>query len=267
VGFQFLDEAKRVFEFPATATSTQGYLGLAAIIVATILACYLGYRGYKWVSAANQAMQEIKTKPVGRTRSVESGSTFIPGGEPITVTSKLLAGLEFYPSRKELPSIEGVIETAKSSVDVLAFTVEHWADAAGPIAKAVGDDAHIKHFRFILLNPESRFMKEVVELNKRTTIPDRISESLDKLQKIKNGLNDIQKGRLDIRIHDSLPIHSIIAIDAESDSGLIYVENYIHDSAPRQWVTLRISRKEQGELFQKYWQGYQYIWERSKAWS
>jgi hypothetical protein len=206
-------------------------------------------------------------KPALTPRYVESGTPIIPKtGEPIILTSKLLAGIEFYPSRKELPSIESVIETAKSSVDVLAFTVEHWADEAGPIAKSVGDDVHVKHFRFILLSPASRFMKEAVELNKRTTIPNRISESLDKLQKIKNGLNDIQRSRLDIRIHDSLPIHSMIAVDAESDSGLIYVENYIHNSAPGQWATLRISKKEQDTLFQKYWQDYQYVRERSKTW-
>jgi hypothetical protein len=58
VGFQFLDEARRLGQSPMMTAPIQGYIGLFAIIGATVLACYLFYNIYKWVKLANQAIRE-----------------------------------------------------------------------------------------------------------------------------------------------------------------------------------------------------------------
>jgi len=220
-----------------------------------------------WGTAKERVKKaEQRVSPV----SVESGTTIIPSGEPIILTSKLLAGMEFYPSRKELQTqapIEDIIKSARSSVDLLGFTIESWSvGVRDTIRESLRSDKHPKHFRFILLSPASKFLKEADELNQRINLPTRISESLEMLQRIKNELSAVQRGRLDIRIHDSLPIHSIVAVDAESESAVIYVEYYMHGVDSRSWVTLRISKKEQGALFDRYWQSYRYVWERSKSW-
>ena len=60
IGFQFLDEVKRLVLSPTMAASTQAYIGLAAIIGATALACYLFYRAYKWVGTARLAIREME---------------------------------------------------------------------------------------------------------------------------------------------------------------------------------------------------------------
>jgi hypothetical protein len=217
-----------------------------------------------------QGIETIRHKAAepASPRYVESGTPIIPkNGEPIILTSQLLAGMDFYPSRKELQTqapIEDVIKGARSSVDLLGFTIESWSvGVRDTIRKALKDG---KHFRFIILSPAFKSIKEADDLNQRINLQGRISESLRMLQTIKSELSDVERGRLDIRIHDLLPIHSIVAIDAESERGVIYVEYYVYGTDSRSWVTLGISKKEQGALFDRFWQSYRYIWERSKTW-
>jgi hypothetical protein len=244
-------------------TSLAAYWLVLAFVGLTAFPLWVGYQFAIW---RNKKKHE-PTKP-SIPRYVESGTPIIPkNGEPIILTSKLLAGMDFYPSRKELQTqapIEDVIKGARSSVDLLGFTIESWSvGVRDAIRKSLKDG---KHFRFILLSPASKSIKEADDLNQRINLQGRISESLRMLQTIKSELPDVERGRLDIRIHDLLPIHSIVAIDAESESGVIYVEYYMYGTDSRSWVTLSISKKEQGALFDRYWQSYKYVWERSKAW-
>jgi hypothetical protein len=244
-------------------------LGLGFMFAFVVFAGFLVGRRTK----KSQTMQGIEitkhesTKP-SSPRYVESGTPIIPkNGEPIILTSQLLAGMDFYPSRKELQTqapIEDVIKSARSSVDLLGFTIESWSvGVRDTIRKSLKDG---KRFRFIILSPAFKSMKEADDLNQRINLQGRISESLRMLQTIKSELSDVERGRLDIRIHDLLPIHSIVATDAESENGVIYIEYYVYGTDSRSWVTLCISRKEQGALFGKYWQSYKYVWERSKTW-
>ena len=245
-------------------------LGLSFAFAFVVLVAFAAGRRTK-KSQTMQGTETTKHEPTkpSISRYVESGTTIIPkNGEPIVLTSKLLAGMEFYPSRKELQAqapIEDVIQSARSSVDLLGFTLESWSvGVRNTIRESLKDG---KHFRFILLSPASRVITEADELNQRINLQGRISESLRMLQTIKSELSDVQRGYLDIRIHDCLPIHTIVAIDAESESnGVIYVEYYVYGTDPRSWITLRISRKEQGPLFDRYWKSYKCIWDRSKTW-
>jgi hypothetical protein len=264
-------------QIPTQSTILFGTAGLVAIVGSTILGVLLLQRLYKWVKAANRAMQETRvsmpelqktevTHPVS-PRYVESGTPIIPRDvEPTILTSILFAGIEFYPSRKELQArvlLEDLIDSAHSSVDLLGFTLESWSvGVRDTIRKSLKDG---KHFRFIILSPAFKAMKEADDLNQRINLQGRISESLRMLQTIKSELPDVEKGRLDIRTHDLLPIHSIVVIDAESERGVIYVEYYLYGADSRSWVTLSVSKKEQSALFDRYWQSYKYVWDRSKT--
>ena len=73
VGFQFLDEAKKLVQSPTMAASTQGYIGLIAIIGATVLGCYLVYNAYKWVSTARSA--SFKAEILNRKSGYHEGDT------------------------------------------------------------------------------------------------------------------------------------------------------------------------------------------------
>jgi len=226
-----------------------GIAGLIVIIVASILGVILAQHAYRWIKAANRAMQ---TKGMAQVKPEQP--------EPASLSE----GLAFFPSRKGLPTSDDLIKTAQSNIDLLGFTLETWSVMyRAALRKALKDG---RHFRFILLSPASKSIKEADELNQRIDLQGRISGSLRMLQTIKSELSDVERGRLDIRIHDLLPVHSIVAIDAESESGVIYVEYYVYGTDPNSWVSLRISKKEQAALFDKYWQSYKYVWERSKTW-
>ena len=257
-------QALRVVDILASVTEI--WIWVVAVLLG--LAANLLSRGIT-VGTKGQVVETVKPPSEKPLRYVESGTPFVPkNGEPIILTSKLLAGMDIYPSRKELQAqvpIEDIIKSARSSVDLLGFTAESWAvGLKDTIRKSLKDG---KHFRFIILSPAFKAMKEADDLNQGTNLRWRISESLRMLQTIKSELSDVERGRLDIRIHDLLPIHSIVAIDAESESGVIHVEYYVYGADCRSWVTLSISKKEQGALFDRYWQSYKYVWERSKAWA
>jgi hypothetical protein len=248
-------------------TSVVAYWLILAFVGLTAFPLWIGYQFATWRSSKKIESLRRQVSEAASYRSIESGTTIIPNGSPITVTSKLLAGMEFYPSRKELQArvlLEDLVEGAHSSVDLLGFTLESWSvGVRDTIRKSLKDG---KHFRFIILSPAFKCMKEADDLNQKINLQTRISESLGMLQTIKSESSDIERGRLDIRIHDLLPIHSIVVIDAESDRGVIYVEYYVYGTDSRSWVTFSISKKEQSALFERYWQSYKYVWERSKIW-
>jgi hypothetical protein len=95
-------------------------------------------------------------------------------------------------------------------------------------------------------------------------IKGQIQKSLEQLRKLKQSLSDLERGRLDVRTHDLLPFHTIVAVDAKSDSGLLNVEYYIYGTDSQPWISLRISKKNQPQLFEKYWKSYEYVHERSR---
>lgn len=264
------------FLYPSEMTSTiRTWLGVTdATIVAWIMEGILltGAVTLVLVIAVtvwqHYGLQVVRKKAVKTTeppspRYVESGTPIIPNGRPIILTSQLLAGVDFYPSRKELPPIEDFLRTAKSSVDLLGFTLENIAVQNRETLRSLLKEH--KHIRFILLNPRSELVGKVEGAVTSLTLGKSIERSLEELQELKDSLSNIDRGYLDIRTHDLLPMHTIVAIDGESEAGVMNVEYYVYGTDSRAWPSLRISRKLQTELFEKYWKSYKYVWDRSKS--
>ncbi|MGA3059009.1 MAG: hypothetical protein ABSD92_01425 [Candidatus Bathyarchaeia archaeon] len=102
---------------------------------------------------------------------------------------------------------------------------------------------------------------EYVLLDEQQIVYDKV------LSCAKEGFHDKQKtviGLLDIRTHDLLPMHTIIAIDAKSEIGLLNVEYYVYGTDSQSWISLRISKKNAPHLFEKYWKSYEYVHNRSR---
>jgi hypothetical protein len=174
--------------------------------------------------------------------------------------------VNFFASRKELPPLEDFLSSAKSEVDVLAFSIETVAVVNKDIIVRLLIEG--KHLRFILLNPSSVLIPKLQASMTQppVDIKARVEATLKELKGIKDNLPDIQKGRLDIRTHDIMTFHSILAIDAHTDDGVINVESFIYGKDNRSYPSLRIGKREQPQLFEKFWQSYEYVRERSTIW-
>lgn len=186
--------------------------------------------------------------------------------QPKTETTKKISLTkeipEFYSSRKELPTLEDFLGSARDEIDLMGFSL--WDIVVQNRATIITLLKQGKHIRFILLNPTSVDVKKFEEAIVDANLKDQIQHSLEQLRALKNGLSDVERGRLDIRTHDLLPFHTIIAVDAKSDSGVLQVESYVYGTDSRLWSSLRISKKNQPQLFEKYWKSYEYVHEHSR---
>jgi len=169
---------------------------------------------------------------------------------------------EFCSSRKELPTLEDFLRSTNFEIDLMGFSL--WDTTVQNRKTIIDLLKQGKHIRFILLSPTSDLVKRLEDAIVDVNIKNQIQQSLEQLLKLKQSLSDIERGRLDIRTHDLLPFHTIIAIDAKSDSGLLNVEYYVYGTDSRSWVSLRISKKNQPQLFEKYWKSYEYVHEHSR---
>lgn len=178
---------------------------------------------------------------------------------PSTTSTKEMP--EFYSSRKELPPPEDFLKSAKDEIDLMGFSL--WdivVQNRGTITDLLKQG---KHIRFILLDPNSVDVKRFEDAIVDADIKGQIQKSLEQLHKLKQSLSDTERGRLDVRTHDLLPFHTIMAIDAKSDSGVLRVEYYVYGTDSRSWISLGISKKNQPQLFEKYWKSYEYVHEHS----
>jgi hypothetical protein len=211
--------------------------GLFAVVIFFLCSLWLGYHIHAW------------RKP-----------KMIPSS---TANTKEMP--EFYSSRKELEhahALEDFLRSAKDEIDLMGFSL--W-DIVVQNRKTIIDLLKQgKHIRFILLSPTSVDVKRFEDAIVDADIKGQIEKSLEQLRKLKQSLSDLEKGRLDVRTHDLLPFHTIVAVDAKSDSGLLNVEYYIYGTDSQPWISLRISKKNQPQLFEKYWKSFEYVHERSR---
>ncbi len=182
------------------------------------------------------------------------------------VKSNLLSnGIKFYPSRKDLPGLQDDLESAKHRVDLLGWTLENvTVQNRHTIARLLKNGIHV---RFILLSPDSKLIETAERSMTSLTLKKSIERSLEELKELKDSLSNIERGRLDIRTHDLLPWHTLVLVDAESDNAMVNVEYYVYGTDSSSCPSFRFFKKEQPAWFSKYWESYQYVWERSKEYA
>jgi len=237
--------------------ATTGAIMIALVIAITVWQHY----GFQIVRK-----KAVKTTEPPSPRYVESGTPIIPkNGEPIILTSKLLAGIDFFPSREDLPPLNTLLGSAKHSVDVLALSAEAIIFPYRPILTQLLREG--KHLRFILSNPSSdELTSKLSDFASPVTNKKQREVALEALGVMKTQLSGVERGRLDIRTYDLLPIHNIVIIDSQSENAVLNVEFFVYGDKPRSWLSLRIHKNQQPALFKKYLDSYEFAHERSKEW-
>jgi len=261
VGFQFLDEAKRLFQSPATA---QGYLGLIAIIFATIIACYLFYHGYKWVKAANQAMQGIKTKqestkPAGSIH-VESGTMITPrSGEPVIVTSSS-SDLEVY-TRAELEqkrSLEAFLSQATKEVVIVGLSLLIASRGRPETFKRLIQKRGIE-LTCLVLNPESDLVSRMDRELGMNAMKGDIEQTLTGLCALKSQLSEAERTKLEIKTYDSVPILGMIILDPYEPNAKMQIGTYLHGTDTDLRFAITCNKTDREDVFQAYLRYYEML--------
>jgi hypothetical protein len=245
-------QALRVVDVLASVTEI--WIWIAAVLLG--IAANLLTRG---VSIGNHQKTE-PAKPAGPVQ-IESGGV-TKSGEQYVVTSKALAGVDFYPSREELPSLKRVLERAKAEIFLLGFSLE----TVGTQNRDTIRSLLLSGVRiiFLVLSPTSSLVNPVEEAFSAASIAKAIERVVDELNNIRSGLPVSNRNLLEIRTHDLVPVHNIIAVDPNSDNGLIRAETYLYGQSSRSWISVDVLKKENPELFMKYWNSYKFVFDRSK---
>jgi len=241
---------------------TSNLVYLMVLVGAIVIALFVGRRTKRSQTMRGTDTTHEATQPAS-PRLVESGTLITPkSSEPIIVTSKLLAGVDFYPSRGELPSLERLLGSAKTEVYLLGFSLE----TVGTQNRDTIRSLLLSGVRivFIVLAPTSPLVNPVEQAFSAASITKAIDRVVDELNNIRSGLPKRHQNLLEIRTHDLVPIHNIIAIDPSSDKAVIRVESYLYGESSRSWVTLEVKKSENLTLFTKYWNSYKFVLDRSK---
>lgn len=168
-------------------------------------------------------------------------------------------GIKFYNSRNELPRLKNILLQAKQEISFLGVTLE----------KIIGEEESIiietiergVHMKFLILDSESKLISKRDE--SMTGTKDAVTSTLARICKIKSKLSESDKDKCEIRTYDLLPLHSIIALDLNSDDAMISVELQLYDVDTKSRPSIRIYKKKQEELFTKYLKHYNYFLNKS----
>lgn len=87
-------------------------------------------------------------------------------------------------------------------------------------------------------------------------LSDDIADTLSQLFDLKNSLSPEIRGKIEIRVHNSIPFGSAILIDIFEANGKIQVETKPYKMPLRKSFAFEISNKESSELFKNLRKGY-----------
>lgn len=209
------------------AASIQGYIGLFAIIGATVLGCYLFYHAHKWVSTARHAIQEMKptTAPVPRAPEI-----------------KKQLGFEFC-AKRELPSIDMLLKDAKENgqVWVMGRDCSHWLNG---FRERIEEYVRVRKLSFTFLlaaqGTQSIQLAEDAKLISRQS-PEARNDCVETFNSIRKSLGN-NADKLRLGIYDLPPVHSIVVIDADTEDEQIVVNHYLYDIDPLERPSLILKK-------------------------
>jgi len=164
--------------------------------------------------------------------------------------------------RREMPLLDKYLSQAKSEVIFLGpaldtVTRQH-KDA---IERLLKQGVHIT---FLVLNPSFPLLSEVEGVFGVPNLVDAIIASLGILHRIKVELSDAERSRLEIRMYTLMPLHSLVCLDPRTSDATIIAEHYLYNTEPQSRPCHVVTKKKQAELFEKYWNSYLFILERSE---
>ncbi len=77
-------------------------------------------------------------------------------------------------------------------------------------------------------------------------------------------LGEDERNRFLIKTHDLLPLESMVIIDPESEDGKMQVETYVYGKATPSRPNIALTKRDQRDLFEVYWESYEWALRKSK---
>ncbi|MGA2198466.1 MAG: hypothetical protein ABSG45_00865 [Nitrososphaerales archaeon] len=176
---------------------------------------------------------------------------------------ELLRGIDLYRTPAERDTKPPLFLSAESHVYILAIdggmlVMKFYAEILDMCRKG-------KVFEFLLLDNKSKFLDGVEDcwsfMGDSHTV---LATSLETLSNIRKEIPSSSRTNLQVKFYDLLPIHSMTIIDPESDDAEMQVTLHRYDT--HNWSFLRISKREQPDLFKSYWDSYRFVEAKSSEW-
>jgi len=96
----------------------------------------------------------------------------------------------------------------------------------------------------------------------RDELDREITEMLGMLMSLKNSLQSGQRERLEIRVHECLPMGSAIMLDAEPERGIIQIETKLHRSPRAESFGFEI--KGPSDFYNRHYRAWMLVWDESR---
>jgi hypothetical protein len=176
------------------------------------------------------------------------------GPDPLTHLIRSAGVRNFYTSRADYAKYRGAgelqeyLRTASKTIDIVAYWLAHGMELEG-VAKDLAamvirnDDLCIT---IAMVNPESPsvpLLASYLDLGTED-VKNRVRASVQQLQKARDSLPELIKPRLKLKVYDTLPIASMIMLDAAEASGRIQLDVKLYHTARQYSLGLEIERRD-----------------------
>lgn len=160
-------------------------------------------------------------------------------------------------SHSNLPTLEDIF----SKVDRTIHLLGRWSKV--PLIENLLRNN--KHVRVLICNPKSHIISEIERLVVSSNTSQRIEGTLGMLDQMRTNLNETQKNNLELRTYDDTPSHSMIIVDPDTSSSFMQIEPYPPLTAQQYRRIFKINQREQGNIFELYWNAYNSLWSHAES--
>jgi hypothetical protein len=182
------------------------------------------------------------------------------GSQEVNKTEKAQS-TQFYACREELPKLGEFLSDAKQEIWFIGVSNEKLiGQSADAFRKALMRGVSTK---FLFLAPEStisgKWDEEMISATRKAT-----EAAIDRLCKIKKTLQESEKAKLEIWLYDLIPFNSFIVLDPRTSDAKIQVDLYLYNTEAELRPSIIISKKEQENLYMRYFQSFEFIMKNCK---
>lgn len=164
--------------------------------------------------------------------------------------------------REDASSIDRYVSTAQNSIHMVSINLMTglpFDDLCGVFKEKLEEPNNSFMVAVSLLNPNSKSLMEslspVLALS-----PDRlaksIKDSLEELNKLKEGLLPDSQDRFKILVHNAIPFGSAIMLDVFSGNGRIQIETKPYKAPLRKSLAFEVTNKGSNEIYSTLRDGY-----------
>lgn len=174
----------------------------------------------------------------------------------------------FYQSREDYPgALPSYLAKAQHSLGIVSISLkrkDQEGDLVGFFRTRLAQNSNFR-IRISLLAPDSPAAGRAADMLNisEASLNAEITTMLDELLRFRSSLVPQQQNRLEVRIHDSLPMGSAILIDAAPDRGTIQVETKLHRAPPIESFAFEIVGPS--PFYERHYRAWTLILDESKS--